>query len=128
MHTLITERQTNGFIPVCLHAPQLLSKPEGRREGHFLSALLVGVLLVSEVNWWDNTLSPFKAVSWAVSHHLPYRRARRAFNSLVEKHLATLNLHLFRPGSLQVTSRDNEGSLLHDQARKHEHFVPIPRW
>ncbi len=119
--------ETSGFVPIRLDAISRLGSPGIRREGYLLSAFFVGVLLANEVNWWDNKLTPFKAVNWAFGHALPYRRARRALDKLSENNLTTFSIQPFRPGSLEITTRENEESLLHHQARKHERFVPISR-
>ncbi len=118
---------TSGFVPIRLDAISRLGEPGIRREGYLLSTLFVGVLLANEVNWWDNKLTPFKAVNWALSHSLPYRRARRALDKLTEKSLTTFSIQPFRPGNLEITPREDEKSLLHLEARKHERFVPISR-
>ncbi len=116
-----------GHVPVRLDAPELLGKPQGRREGHHLSALLVGVLLAAEATWWNDLVDPFGVVAWAAAHGLPYRRARRALDCLAESEIAVADLRPFRTGRVALTPRTVPTSLLHDRSRRAERFAPLSR-
>lgn len=116
-----------GFVPVRLDAPDLLGTPSGRREGHHLSALSVGLDLAEDVNWRTNTIGAFCSVAWARAHRVPWRRARRAFAALDHAGVAHIELQRFRPGSATITARSEPTSLLHDRARPGERFAPFTR-
>ena len=123
----MTSTPTSGFVPVRLDAPSLLGAPAGRREAHHLSALSVVVGLAGDADWRTDTLDPFRSVAWAAEHHMAWRRLRRALNHLANCDVARAELIPFQPGTATLTSRQEPSSLLHDQARADERFVPLAR-
>ncbi len=116
-----------GYIPLRIDLPDLLGKPKGRKDGHYLSALGVGVRLAEVVDWRTNRVDEFSSVAFAKDQHMNWRRFRKALGYLVISELAKVNLKPFQFGTVELTSRENPNSLLHDQSRAKEQFVALSR-
>ena len=116
-----------GFVPIRLDLPTLLGPADGRREGHLLSALLVGVELAGAVDWRTDTLESFATSRFAAEEGLTWRRCVRALGLLGDRGLGVAEVELFRPGRFHLTPRCEPGSMLHDRARPAERFVTLAR-
>lgn len=116
-----------GFVPIRLDVPRLLGPVEGRREGHLLSALLVGVELASAVDWRTDVCERFSATGFADSQGLTWRRLHRAVELLAVRGIGTADTVPFRPGRFHLTPRSEPGSMLHDRGRPAERFVALAR-
>lgn len=114
-------------MPVRVDVPALVGAPVGRREGHHLAAISVGVQLACETDWRSDTLEPFCAVGWAAQHGLAWRRLRRALDQLSAANIAAVELHPFQPGKARITDREQPTSALHDRSRADERFVALGR-
>ncbi|NNN21464.1 MAG: hypothetical protein HKL80_05615 [Acidimicrobiales bacterium] len=117
----------SGYIPLRIDLPDLLGKPMGRKDGHYLSALGVGVRLAEVVDWRTNRLDEFSSVAFAKDQHMNWRRFRKALGYLTNSGLAKVNLKPFNFGTAELASRENPKSLLHDQSRVKEQFVALSR-
>lgn len=118
---------TAGFVPIRLDVPTLLGRPSGRREGHWLAALGLGVALADGVDFRTNRIEGFSVVRFARRRRMTWRRQRRALEHLETCGLAGAHTEPFRAGSAWVTPRTEPGSLLHDQSRPGERFVALSR-
>lgn len=116
-----------GFIPVRLDAPSLLGPPQGRREGHLLSALLVAVEVAGLVDWRCDVLEPFVASRFAAAQRMTWRRLVRALCLLDDRGVGSAVSRLSTPGRFQLTARHDPRSLLHDRSRPAERFVTLAR-
>ena len=116
-----------GFVPIRLDLPHLLGPTTGRREGHLLSALLVGVELAGAVDWRTDTLESFAVARFAAAEGLTWRRCVRALERISERGLGATETTLFRPGRFALTPRTDPASMLHDRSRSTERFVTLAR-
>lgn len=116
-----------GFVPIRLDLPRLLGPTTGRREGHLLSALLVGVELAGAVDWRTDSLDAFAVGRFATAEGLTWRRCARALELLSERGLARTETVQFRPGRFTLTPRCEPASMLHDRGRPAERFVTLAR-
>jgi len=118
---------TAGFVPIRLDAPSLLGRPSGRREGHWLSALGLAVDLAEEADFQTHRIEHFSVMRFARRERMTWRRVRRALEYLKASGIAGAEIKPFRAGVAWVTPRTAPGSLIHDQSRPGELFVPLPR-
>ncbi len=118
---------SSGYVPLRIDLPELLGKPIGRKDGHYLGALGVGIRLAEVVDWRTNRVDEFSSVAFAKVQHMNWRRFRKALLYLTNSGLAKVNLRPFQFGTAEITSRENPRSLLHDQSRVKEQFVALSR-